>query len=271
MLDARRAGGESPYRPSPASGATTGVADHGPKRRQITDCRCFRPGATASLPIPPQLPPSLSHVVPCEAPRLFGVARRNASIACRSLPPAPFLDQGSFPPPALPGFTGTTTLSATPGGNDICLGGAVFGFPGSCHKPLPRSRSAAISPCSSSLYLIRSSLADLRSSASDRVVRLSSISHHNNTIVLVKITFKSPVDDTFLRAFRSSARAGAVATAMSSGLIPSSRPSARMVWGGGPMIRLVKGCVIASWERRHNLLLEGLHLLPVELVFGACR
>ena len=25
-------------------------------------------------------------------------------------------DQGSFPPPALPGFTGTTTLSATPGG-----------------------------------------------------------------------------------------------------------------------------------------------------------
>ena len=136
MLGARRAGGESPYRPSPASGATTGVADHGPKRRQITDCRCFRPGATASLPIPPQLPPSLSHVVPCEAPRLFGVARRNASIACRSLLPAPFLDQGSFPPPALPGFTGTTTLSATPGGNDIYLGGAVFGFPGSCHKPL---------------------------------------------------------------------------------------------------------------------------------------
>ena len=40
----------------------------------------------------------------------------HASIACRSLLPAPFPDQGSFPPPALPGFAGTTTLSATPGG-----------------------------------------------------------------------------------------------------------------------------------------------------------
>ena len=40
----------------------------------------------------------------------------HSSIACRSLLPAPFPDQGSFPPPALPGFTGTTTLSATPRG-----------------------------------------------------------------------------------------------------------------------------------------------------------
>ena len=116
MLGARRDGGESPCRPSRASSATTGVADHGPKRLQITDCRCFRPGTTASLLIPPQLPPSLSHVVPCEAPRLFGVARRKASIACRSLLPAPFPDQGSFPPPALPDFISTTTLSATPRG-----------------------------------------------------------------------------------------------------------------------------------------------------------
>ena len=116
MLGARRAGGESPCRPWRASGATTGGADHGPERRQIADCRLCRPGTIASLPIPPRLPPSLSHVVPCEAPRLFGVARRKASIAGRSLLPAPFPDQGSFPPPALPGFTGTTTLSATPGG-----------------------------------------------------------------------------------------------------------------------------------------------------------
>ena len=116
MLGARRASGESPCRPSRASGATTGGADHGPERRQIADYRLCRPGTTASLPIHPRLPPSLSHVVLCEAPRLFGVARRNASIACRSLLPAPFPDQGSFPPPALPGFTGTTTLSATPGG-----------------------------------------------------------------------------------------------------------------------------------------------------------
>ena len=116
LLGARRAGGESPCRPSRASGATTGGADHGPERRQIADCRLCRPGTIASLPIPPRLPPSLSHVVPCEAPRLFGVARRKASIARRSLLPAPFPDQGSFPPPALPGFTGTTTLSATPGG-----------------------------------------------------------------------------------------------------------------------------------------------------------
>ena len=116
MLGARWDGGECPCRPSRASGATTGGADRGPERRQTTDCRCFRPGTTAGLPIHPRLPPSLSHVVPCEAPRLFGVARRKASIACRSLLPAPFPDQGSFPPPALPGFTGTTTLSATPGG-----------------------------------------------------------------------------------------------------------------------------------------------------------
>ena len=40
----------------------------------------------------------------------------HSSIACRPLLPAPFPDQGSFPPPALPGFTGTTTLSATPRG-----------------------------------------------------------------------------------------------------------------------------------------------------------
>ena len=116
MLGARRDGGGCPCRPSPASGTTTGVADHGPERRQIADCRLCRPGTTASLPIHPRLPPSLSHVVPCEAPRLFGVARRKASIACRSLLPAPFPDQGSFPPPALPGFTDTTTLSATPRG-----------------------------------------------------------------------------------------------------------------------------------------------------------
>ena len=121
MLGARRDGGGCPCRPSRASGATTGGADHGPKRRQITDCRCFRPGTTASLPISPRLPPSLSHVVPCGAPRLFGVARRKASIACRSLLPTPLPDQGSFPPPALPGFTGTTTLSATPGGPVPCL------------------------------------------------------------------------------------------------------------------------------------------------------
>ena len=47
----------------------------------IADCRLCRPGTTASLPI---------------HPRLFGVARRKASIACRSLLPAPFPDQGSF-------------------------------------------------------------------------------------------------------------------------------------------------------------------------------
>ena len=47
---------------------------------------------------------------PCRRPR------RNASIACRSLLPAPFPDQWSFPPPALPGLIGTTTPSATPRG-----------------------------------------------------------------------------------------------------------------------------------------------------------
>ena len=65
----------------------------------------------------PRLPPSLSHVVPCEAPRPFSAwpdAIRQSPR--RSLLPAPFPDQGSFPPPALPGFIGTTTLSATPGG-----------------------------------------------------------------------------------------------------------------------------------------------------------
>ena len=40
----------------------------------------------------------------------------HSSIASRSLLPAPFPDQGSFPPPALPGFTSTATPSATPRG-----------------------------------------------------------------------------------------------------------------------------------------------------------
>ena len=108
MLGARRDGGESlaAHRVLPAQ----------PLAGPITAPSAVRSSATASLPIHPRLPPSLSHVVPCEAPRLFGVARRKASIACRSLLPAPFPDQGSFPPPALPGFTGTTTLSATPRG-----------------------------------------------------------------------------------------------------------------------------------------------------------
>ena len=108
MLGARRAGGESPCRPSRASGTTTGGADHGPERRQIRRHRQFADTSSTS-----------SFAFTCgafEAPRLFGVARRKASIACRSLLPAPFPDQGSFPPPALPGFTGTTTLSATPRG-----------------------------------------------------------------------------------------------------------------------------------------------------------
>ena len=38
---------------------------------------------------------------------------------CTTLPglsPAPFLNSGPFPPPELPGFPGTTSLSATPGG-----------------------------------------------------------------------------------------------------------------------------------------------------------
>ena len=108
MLGARRDGGESPCRPSRAPGATTGGADHGPGRRQIRHHRQFADTSWTS-----------SFAFTCGALRsssTFGVARRKASIACRSLLPAPFPDQGSFPPPALPGFTGTTTLSATPGG-----------------------------------------------------------------------------------------------------------------------------------------------------------
>jgi hypothetical protein len=35
-------------------------------------------------------------------------------ISCPSLLPALILNQGSFPPPALPGFNGTTSLSVTP-------------------------------------------------------------------------------------------------------------------------------------------------------------
>ena len=147
VLGARRAGGESPCRPSRASGATTGGAGHGPERRHIADCRRFRPGATASSSIHARLPPSLSHVVPCGAPRLSGVARRSASIACRSLRPAPLPDQGSFPPPALPGLIGTTTLSATPGAGSaphsatvdrLRLPAAPRGFP-CCTQPLFRT------------------------------------------------------------------------------------------------------------------------------------
>ena len=48
MLGARRAGGESPCRPSRASGTTTGGADHGPERRQIQRHRQFADTSSTS-------------------------------------------------------------------------------------------------------------------------------------------------------------------------------------------------------------------------------
>ena len=43
----------------------------------------------------------------------FRCCQTHSSITSRSPLPALFPDQGSFPPPALPGFSGTATLSAT--------------------------------------------------------------------------------------------------------------------------------------------------------------
>ena len=140
MLCARRAGGESPCRPSRASGATTGGADHSPERRQIADCRRCRPGTTASLPIHPRLPPSLSHVVPCGAPRLsaWPDALRQSPVArsCqhRSRTKGPSLHQHypaspvlrPYPPPqgagSVPHDTtvGQHRLPATPRGFPCC-------------------------------------------------------------------------------------------------------------------------------------------------------
>ena len=85
------------------------------------------PGAALArrlLPCPAALPPArrcmLDFLLRFHMGRLAQLLDRcrrcqtHSSIACRSLLPAPFPDQGSFPRPALPGFIGTATLSATP-------------------------------------------------------------------------------------------------------------------------------------------------------------
>ena len=79
MLGARRAGGESPCRPSRASGATTGGADHGPGRRQIRHHRQFADTSSTS-----------SFAFTCGALRSSSTFRRGQtqSVNRRSLAPA---------------------------------------------------------------------------------------------------------------------------------------------------------------------------------------
>ncbi len=48
------------------------------------------------------------------SPRTLSEFNRVSPISCALLLPAPALNQGPFPPPALPGFLSTTGLSATP-------------------------------------------------------------------------------------------------------------------------------------------------------------
>ena len=73
-----------------------------------------RVGATASSSMHARLPPSLSHGMPRAASRPLS-ALPDSFVNRPSRAPASTA-QGSFPPPALPGFTSTTTPSATPTG-----------------------------------------------------------------------------------------------------------------------------------------------------------
>jgi hypothetical protein len=50
----------------------------------------------------------------CRSSRTLPEFHRVAPISCASLLSAPVLNQGPFPPPALPGFFSSTGLSATP-------------------------------------------------------------------------------------------------------------------------------------------------------------
>ena len=96
MLGARRAGGESPFRPSRASGATTDGADHGPGRRQIRHHRQFADTSSTS-----------SFAFTCGALRSSSTFRRGQtqSVNRLSLTPA-----STVPGPRVLPSTGITRL-----------------------------------------------------------------------------------------------------------------------------------------------------------------
>jgi len=65
----------------------------------------------------PEKKPGSFFASACDAFRSFRTLpefHRVAPISCASLLSAPVLNQGPFPPPALPGFSSITSLSATP-------------------------------------------------------------------------------------------------------------------------------------------------------------
>ena len=96
MLGARRAGGESPCRPSRASGATTDGADHGPGRRQIRHHRQFADTSSTS-----------SFAFTCGALRSSSTFRRGQTQSVNRLSLAP---ASTVPGPRVLPSTGITRL-----------------------------------------------------------------------------------------------------------------------------------------------------------------
>ena len=96
MLGARRAGGESPCRPSRASGTTTGGADHGPERRQIRRHRQFADTSSTS-----------SFAFTCGALRSSSTFRRGQTQSVNRLSLAP---ASTVPGPRVLPSTGITRL-----------------------------------------------------------------------------------------------------------------------------------------------------------------
>ena len=91
----------------------------------------------------PELP-SLSHVAPPGVSEPVPGRLGSHHPHLPSSLPAPLSNQGPFPPPALPGFPGTTGLSATPYGPACPSRGSGWrvprhrrGFPCCVHPPLP--------------------------------------------------------------------------------------------------------------------------------------
>jgi hypothetical protein len=88
------------------------AATHNPRCCAITGNTAQSSGA-ASTTSSRSMPPSLSRVTPSISRRTFAELIACA-ISCPCSLPALVSNQGPFPPPALPGFTSTTDLSATP-------------------------------------------------------------------------------------------------------------------------------------------------------------
>jgi hypothetical protein len=98
---------QSPDHPHPVRPCWSGTEHrHAPGCLPGKSCRTAHRNGSQALP-------SLSRVTP-SAVSEHTLELLGCPISCPFLRPASVLNQGPFPPPALPGFPGTTGLSATP-------------------------------------------------------------------------------------------------------------------------------------------------------------